>query len=142
MSLHCLVYVSLSNQEMTEKDLKNLLKGARAEMKDLDITGLLLYRDGFYIQALEGEECKIDALFDRISKDPRHRDVTTVYKKPIQQRSFTDWTMGFSRIDDATALEKIDGYSDFLQNPTPGFFKAQPSYAQMLLENFKHDLLF
>ena len=141
MSLHCLVYVSLSNQEMTEKDLKNLLKGARAEMKTLDITGMLLFRDGFFMQALEGEEDRIDALFDRISKDSRHRDVTTVYKKPIKQRAFPDWTMGFSRMDDAV-LEKIDGYSDFLQNPTPGFFKATPSYAQALLENFKADIFF
>ena len=141
MPLHCLVYVSLANKEMSDQDLKGLLKAARNKNEKLNVTGLLLYRDGFFIQALEGEEGTIDALFDRISKDSRHRDVTTVYKKPIKQRAFPDWTMGFSRMDDAV-LEKIDGYSDFLQNPTPGFFKATPSYAQALLENFKADIFF
>ena len=141
MPLHCIVYVSLANKEMSDQDLKGLLKAARNKNEKLNVTGLLLYREGFFIQALEGEEDTIDALFDRISKDSRHRDVTTVYKKPIKQRAFPDWTMGFSRMDDA-ALEKIDGYSDFLQNPTPGFFKATPSYAQALLENFKADIFF
>ena len=141
MPLHCIVYVSLANKEMSDQDLKGLLKAARNKNEKLNVTGLLLYRDGFFIQALEGEEDTIDALFDRISKDSRHRDVTTVYKKPIKQRAFPDWTMGFSRMDDAV-LEKIDGYSDFLQNPTPGFFKATPSYAQALLENFKADIFF
>lgn len=141
MSLHGLVYVSLANQEMTDKDLKGILNYARIQNEKYGITGMLLYRDGFFIQALEGEENRIDTLFANITRDPRHRDVTLVYKKPLQQRAFPEWTMGFSRMPDAE-LTKLQGYTDFLENPTPGFFAGRPSYAQSLLENFKADLLF
>lgn len=141
MSLHCLVYVSLATKDMQDKELRGMLKAARAKNERLGVTGMLLYRDGFFIQALEGEEETIDTLFARIATDSRHRDVTLVYKKPISQRGFPDWTMGFSRMTEGE-LEKMEGYSDFLQNPTPQFFTARPSYAQSLLENFKADLLF
>jgi len=141
MSLSCLVYVSLANKDMTDDDLKILLKYARIKNEKLGITGMLLYRDGFFIQALEGEQKNVGALFARIAVDSRHRDVMKLYQKPITQRAFPDWTMGFSRMDDGT-LEKLDGFSDFLKKPSTGFFTQSPSYAQALLDNFKADLLF
>ena len=52
MSLNCLVYVSLANQEMSESHLEDLLKKARIKNETLNITGMLLYRDGFFMQAL------------------------------------------------------------------------------------------
>ncbi len=142
MSLACLVYASLANNEMTEEDLKGLLSVARSKNEKLEITGLLLYRDGFFAQALEGEKDKIDALFDRISIDGRHRDVTKIYEKSIHERSFPNWSMGYCRIEDHHGLETIEGYCDFMQNATPHFLKSRPSYAQALLENFKADMLF
>jgi hypothetical protein len=55
MSLYCLVYVSIANQEMSDKHLEAMLKKARNKNEKSAITGMLLYRDGFFIQALEGE---------------------------------------------------------------------------------------
>lgn len=141
MSLNCLVYVSLANKAMEDNELKVLLKFARVKNEKLGITGMLLYRDGFFIQALEGEQATVEALFARIAVDTRHRDVMKLYQKPIAQRAFPDWTMGFSRMDDGT-LQTLEGFSDFLKNPSTQFFTQSPSYAQALLENFKADLLF
>lgn len=141
MSLHCLVYVSLANQEMSDSHLQSMLKKAREKNEGLSITGMLLYRDGFFMQALEGELKDIDDLFNTISKDPRHRDVLLIYKKPIQQRGFPDWTMGFNKIDDKN-IDAINGYTDFLQNPTPEFFIQRASEAEALLDQFKHQLFF
>ncbi len=141
MSLNCLVYVSLANQEMSESHLEDLLKKARIKNETLNITGMLLYRDGFFMQALEGESQDIDALFATISKDARHRDILLIYKKPILQRGFPDWKMGFNKIDDNT-VNSIDGFSDFMQHPTPDFFKHRASEAEALLDQFKHQLFF
>ncbi|MDP3008526.1 MAG: BLUF domain-containing protein [Methylococcales bacterium] len=141
MSLHCLVYVSLANQEMSDDHLKSMLQKARAKNETLGITGMLLYRDGFFMQALEGALKDIEALFDTISKDARHSGLLLVYKKPIQQRGFADWTMGFNKIDD-TNIEAVDGYTNFLNNPTPAFFMERASEAEAVLDQFKHQLFF
>ena len=136
MSLSCLVYVCLANTEMSDQDLKNLLRIARQENKRFGVTGMLLYRDRFLFQALEGEEDKIDELFAKIRVDPRLRSVTEIYKKPIKERSFPDWSMGFSHMPDS-ALEKEEGYSTFLENPSPEYFAKNPSYAQTLWKTSK-----
>jgi len=141
MPLHCLVYVSLATQEMSDDHLKSMLQKARDNNEKLDITGMLLFRDGFFMQALEGEADKIEALFTKISQDSRHKDVLLVYKKPIKHRSFEKWTMGFNKIDNKT-LECVDGYCDFLKQPTPEFFQYKASEAEALLDEFKHQLFF
>jgi hypothetical protein len=136
MSLHCLVYISIANQEMSDKHLQTLLKKAREKNEKSAITGMLLYRDGFFIQALEGKLEDIEDLFAIITKDERHRDVTLVYKSPLQQRHFPDWTMGFNRIDDDNT-DIIKGYTDFLQQPTPTFFIQYATEVDILLNRFK-----
>lgn len=140
MALTSLVYVSLANKDMQESDLAALLSQARKNNEKADITGMLLYRDRLFMQALEGEEDRINTLYEKIRNDSRHRDVTKVTVKPIKARSFADWTMGFNLIDDE-AVENLEGYTDFLENPSPSFFAGKPSYAQALLDNFKSQVL-
>ena len=41
---------------------------------------MLLYRDGFFIQALEGELDAIENLYAIIAKYERYKDVILVYK--------------------------------------------------------------
>lgn len=141
MSLNCLVYVSLANQEMSDEHLKSLLKKAREKNASLNITGMLLFRDGFFMQALEGDPDDVNNLFSTIAKDARHRDVILIYNKPIKDRGFPDWTMGFNKIDDQS-LEAIDGYTEFLKTPTSEFFANRDNEAEALLNQFKHQLFF
>jgi Sensors of blue-light using FAD len=136
MSLYCLVYVSIANQKMSDRHLEALLKKAMEKNEKSAITGMLLYRDGFFIQALEGEQETIENLFATIAKDERHRDVILVYSSPIKQRGFPDWTMGFNRIDDNDA-GIIKGYTDFLKQPTPAFFNHYATEVDILLSRFK-----
>ena len=50
MPLHNLVYVSLATEDMSDETLKKILNKARTKNEGLDITGMLLYRDGFFMQ--------------------------------------------------------------------------------------------
>ncbi len=138
MSLTALVYVSFAkNKNMAEDELKGILTKARGKNKQKDITGMLLYRNGFFVQALEGDRETVIETFDIIKNDPRHRNILVLYKNKISERSFEDWSMGFNVIDDET-LKSIDGFSDFLDKPlTMQFIKDNPSHVMTLLNTFK-----
>ena len=141
MSLHCLVYTSISNQKILDDDMKYFLPDIRQKNQLRQVTGMLLYLDPFFIQALEGEETVINPLFNTIKKDPRHSKVTLIYKKPIIERHFADWTMGFSKIS-YKDIETLDGFSDFLQKPSIEFFNRSHNEVDELLYQFKYELLF
>ena len=47
------VYVSSSTQTFTQSDLQMLLQKARDKNTQLDLTGMLLYKDGNFMQVLE-----------------------------------------------------------------------------------------
>jgi len=145
MSLYCLVYTSISNQKMSDDNLKDLLKKARLKNETLNITGMLLYLDPFFMQILEGEEAIINERFKIIKQDSRHHKVKIIYKKPIEERSFPNWTMGFNKISDEN-LEAVEGFSDFWQQPISDFFSDSPSEnekkLEQFLDRFKHETLF
>lgn len=105
------------------------------------VTGMLLYLDPFFVQALEGEEAVVDELFNIIKKDSRHYKVSLIYKKPIEERHFPDWTMGFSKIS-YKDMEAIDGFSEFLQSPTADFLSRSHNEVDELLYKFKYEILF
>jgi len=145
MSLYCLVYTSISNQKMSDDNLKELLRKSRLKNETLNITGMLLYLDPFFIQILEGEEAIVNESFNTIRQDSRHQKVKIIFKKPIEERIFPDWTMGFNKISDEK-VEEVEGFSDFLQRPTSDFFSDSPNEIEKMLEKFldmfKHETLF
>ena len=126
---------------MSDDDLKVLLKTIRKNNEIRHITGILLYLDPFFIQVLEGEEGIVNNLFTRIKQDSRHNKVSLIYRKPIDERYFSNWTMGFSKITYEN-VSTMEGFSDFLQRPTVEFFSNSPSKVDELLYKFKHEILF
>lgn len=73
--------------------LSEIFSIARRNNKIHDITGVLSYRNGYYIQALEGPKESVDQLFAQINLDSRHRDVALVLDTTITKRSFPLWSM-------------------------------------------------
>ena len=74
-------------------ELGSIFSEARSNNKAADITGALLITDNYFAQALEGEETAVRALFERISRDPRHEDVLLVDEQPVDHRVFSRWAM-------------------------------------------------
>jgi len=110
---YTIIYISRATQKMSEDDLVDLLNVSRKNNILNDVTGMLLYRNGEFMQALEGEKSKIEALYDKISKDSRHDQIVVLSRKNIVERVFSNWSMGFENLS-GTALNDIDGYSDFI----------------------------
>jgi hypothetical protein len=137
MALITLVYVSTKRREITEDDLKNILNTARTFNPTASITGMLLYRDGFFMQALEGEEDDVKGLFQKIALDERHKNVLMIYSTSIEERTFSDWSMGFNKISDEE-WQSLDGLNDFMQKPAGiEYFQENPSRALTLLQHFR-----
>jgi hypothetical protein len=102
--MHHLIYLSAATELFDRDQLQDLLSESRRRNTQKGITGVLVYNDGSFLQAIEGEESKVRDLFQRISADPRHRKITTLFDEPIQTRDFGSWSMAFhdvSQIPDA-----------------------------------------
>jgi hypothetical protein len=135
--LYQLVYVSVASRPFGQQDLVELLESARADNAKLGITGLLLFRDGAFMQALEGPKSQVTGLFEKIKEDERHDCVIVVYEGPIESRSFPDWYMGFKSPSEAE-MAKLAGYRSFADLARePKDPAAASSVARRLLDAFR-----
>ncbi len=96
-----LSYISQAAREFSDEELNALLEKCRANNRTLDITGVLYYGNGMFLQVLEGPEPAVNQVFRRIRKDPRHHHVRLSEKIPIEQRQFGEFNMAFSRLSDS-----------------------------------------
>jgi len=132
-----LVYTSTETDAFSGPDLVRLMKKSRHNNDQLGITGMLLYHNGSFLQALEGEESAVRQLTDRIAGDPRHSGMVVLHAASAENRDFPDWSMGFHNLG-AIGIPAIEGYSRFLESPlTAAHFAANPPLAKKLLLEFK-----
>lgn len=86
----------LPGSEQFREVLEDIRYCADQNNRKVDITGFLLYSNGFFYQVMEGEFHDVSALFSRILRDERHFDVELISNSPIRAREFYDWSMGWS----------------------------------------------
>lgn len=110
-ALHCVVYVSAATRLFPQVELERLLADARAQNRQAQVTGILLYADGNFMQLLEGSEAALDAVMQRVRRSRRHSGIMTLLREPIAQREFGDWDMAFRRIERADFLSLTTGTS-------------------------------
>ena len=102
-SLFQLVYISEAVEDLSYSDLENILKTARLKNLALNITGILIHREGFFIQLLEGPKDHVKEVMSKIIKDRRHKNLRIIHEwDQVQNRFFTDWSMSFLDGDLAT----------------------------------------
>jgi hypothetical protein len=94
-----LLYVSRAVGTFSPSDLLNLLQLSRRNNARQGITGLLVHRDGVFLQLLEGPQPAIALLLDAIRSDARHTDLTVLAERQARARYFPDWAMGFEEVD-------------------------------------------
>ncbi|MDR6659402.1 hypothetical protein J2W51_001944 [Tardiphaga robiniae] len=105
-----ILYLSTANQPFSPGDISELLQKARARNDAAHITGMLVYSDGDFLQALEGEPENVIEVYGRISVDPRHRDISLLQRGiGYGDRLFPNWAMGFKRVPDQTLVDEAVG---------------------------------
>lgn len=108
-----LVYVSSAVRNFSRVELVALLAKSRENNARRGITGMLLYKDGNFMQALEGEETAVRALYATICADPRHKGWMVIDEGCEEARQFGDWSMGFRDLNDPD-MRAIPGFVPFL----------------------------
>src|SRR5580704_13094071 len=114
MALIQYVYASMATHKLEGEALRELVKNARANNARLEITGLLFYKNGSFMQVLEGEEGKTTRLLEKIRKDTRHDGMVILRRHGIQERAFPDWAMGFVYVPQKRH-EPLAGLLEFLR---------------------------
>ncbi|MEJ7592158.1 MAG: BLUF domain-containing protein [Planctomycetaceae bacterium] len=112
-----LIYSSAATVTFSASDLRELLAFARNNNRSLDVTGMLLYQDGSFLQVLEGESEAVLSLYTKIEKDKRHSNIKLLLRKDIEEREFSEWSMGFFDAT-RTARNQGEGFVDFFSTAT------------------------
>ncbi|KAB1073441.1 BLUF domain-containing protein [Methylobacterium planeticum] len=109
MTIHRLLYRSdmdlVGTAASIEQQLIEIIRLSEARNAVNDLTGALLHTRGVFIQALEGPLPAIEATFERICCDLRHRRVELLELVHAEERVFAEWSM--ARITADHAFEKL-----------------------------------
>jgi hypothetical protein len=107
MSLAHLIYLSESRiAGDVNAELLAINRTAHFINPKLDVTGLLLYNAGQFLQVLEGHGLVIERLFQKISADARHANVCKLVSEPIESRLFEQWSMGVMNLELASVYDQ------------------------------------
>jgi hypothetical protein len=128
-----IVYMSTSVTLLDDDQLIDILNSARKNNLKHNVTGVLLYSEGVFIQVLEGNEADVDVIFSKIQADARHKNIITLIDGLIEQRDFADWSMGFSTVH----TDKVAGLVGYLKSTDKLSNRKQDSnVAIMTLKTF------
>ena len=97
-----LVYVSqfYRNDDAFKLDLMDILTTSINYNTQEDITGVLCYGNGYFIQCLEGKKSTVnDLYFNKILKDNRHVSCQLIYFEESKVRLFDQWAMKFAPLN-------------------------------------------
>ncbi|MGD0961733.1 MAG: BLUF domain-containing protein [Methylomonas sp.] len=135
-----LIYISSASKRFSEDELVDLLSKSREKNTKLGVTGMLLYKDGNFLQVLEGEETAVMKLFGAIKANSNHQGVTILDKGELAERQFGDWSMGFRNLNDQ-AVQSIPGFSPYMNASfTAEEFESDPAGTLALLKLFRQNM--
>lgn len=117
-----LLYSSVQCYSLGPSGLIKLLLDARAYNEIAGVSGLLMHRDGRFLQMLEGEQNTVHGLFGKIIDDPRHGGISILESGLEDKRLFAHWSMAYDGapllesglpafrgiVRDAAAIDRLD----------------------------------
>jgi len=98
MSVVRLAYISaslLADDPNEREQIADLLLTSRRNNGEAEVTSALLATDRNFVQVLEGEREAVEATYERIARDPRHKDIVLILYESIEVRRFSEWAMAY-----------------------------------------------
>ena len=118
-----IIYISRTNlpamdtTSEIDPNIARILAKSRSNNRKNGLVGVLYFGDGCFFQCLEGEETTVDTLYEKLLKDPRHKDLKLISRKQISKLSFPDWAMKYVKLEDEMkrllALHGLDTFNPY-----------------------------
>jgi hypothetical protein len=93
--VHRITYLSSSAEPFPVEELESLLQQSQRLNSRDQISGLLIYHSGSFIQVIEGPRPALGDAMSRIRVDRRHHGVIVVEDRDVETREFVKWNMAF-----------------------------------------------
>ncbi len=87
--------MSKAAEDISYTDIEEILKISRRNNDRDDVTGLLIFHDGYFLQLLEGAEKEVRNTLHKIIDDDRNYSVKVLTETQSGERLFEDWSMAF-----------------------------------------------
>lgn len=123
------IYVSLAAPDFTEHETLQLLRQARTANRKHDVSGMMLYIGGQFLQVLEGSPAMVDVVSSTLFRDTRQ--MQCISKESIAEREFPEWTMGFEAVEPAEAANIVGDH--FVKDPVSRRLNIDAASAKTLL---------
>ncbi|MBO1516345.1 BLUF domain-containing protein [Psychrobacter sp. F2608] len=93
--LYQLVYISrITSTGLSSPSTLNDISEIAVERNQTDeITGILCYGNGYFLQCVEGSEQALTNLKNRLLVDDRHKDMNVLDFSAIDERRFSSWSL-------------------------------------------------
>jgi hypothetical protein len=97
-------YVSQFAQALSQDDVDAIAAQSEHNNREADVTGVLMASGNLFFQVLEGPAEAVDALYEKIQQDPRHRHVVLLgSEESVVERLFPDWAMKAISLEESRA---------------------------------------
>ena len=94
-----LLYASRAVDSISQEELLKILSQSKAHNPESGITGVLCSSGQIFMQLLEGGRMQVNALYNQIAADRRHKDVVILSYEEIFERRFAGWSMGLVNLE-------------------------------------------
>lgn len=91
---------SASTSATIRQDLIDILAEARFHNFKHNIHGVLFYGNNYFFQCIEGQKQHIDALYAKITQDPRHKQLVQLAYEQDLPPLFAGWAMKYVFMDE------------------------------------------
>jgi hypothetical protein len=91
-----LTYASRASYEVSAELIREILDSSQRNNPARGLTGMLCCNANVFLQALEGPRAEVNILYNRLADDSRHKDLTILDYVEINERRYSNWSMGWA----------------------------------------------
>ena len=113
--IYTLTYISTAVNLFDNTEINSVLDAVKEQNKILDVSGFLVYKEGTYLQLLEGDKEVVSKLYEKIRSDERHKNVLTLQQSQVSQRVFNDYESGFLVPNNTNLIFDLNSYLKYLR---------------------------
>ncbi|WP_111682114.1 BLUF domain-containing protein [Winogradskyella tangerina] len=115
--MKAICYISNFAKGLNHSAISELIEFVNLNNTRHKITGLLILKNKHFFQILEGESQKIDALYEKIKEDKRHKGIIKLLDTNIEGQIFDNYNGGkFETFQKYADMKRLYLYFNWIKN--------------------------